>query len=248
MESQRQRGINMDSKNIIILILSVVLIAVASLTAYMFFFNEHYETVEISPTASLEMPVGNGIKSEYINNSNIYAVYNGHSEIKEKILSYNSNKGGLSDSMAFAMLRTLYCGDVHDKIVEQDINGTHYYSIATGNNNTHDNIIITSTNKEKTQKMYESIKYSQNKSANNTNNTVEKINNDTEKQSTNSNNIPDGYKLSPQTGKYIKTVEDGKGEIRQYDLDGNLVGSSHESDQAYLREKSIAETGYWPGD
>ncbi len=237
----------MDTKNIIILVLSVALIVLAGITAYALFFNEHYETVQVSETASLEMPVGNGIKSEYINASSIYVVYNGHTEIKEKILSYNSNKGGLSDAMAYAMLRTVYCGEVQDKIVEQDINGTHYYSIATGNNNTHDNIIITSTNKEKTQKMYESIKYYQN-NTNNTNKTVEKINNDTEKQATNSNSIPEGYKLSPQTGKYIKTVEDGNGEIRQYDLDGNLVGSSHQSDQAYLREKSIAETGSWPGD
>ena len=152
----------MDNKNIIILILSVVLIAVAGLTSYVLFFNEQYETVQVSETASLEMPVGNGIKSEYVNKSNIYVIYNGHSEIKEKILSYNSNKGGLSDAMAYAMLKTLYCGDVQDKMVEQDINGTHYYSIATGNNNTHDNIIITSTNKEKTQKMYDSIKYKQN--------------------------------------------------------------------------------------
>ena len=215
MESQRQRGINMDSKNIIILILSVVLIAVASLTAYMFFFNEHYETVEISPTASLEMPVGNGIKSEYINNSNIYAVYNGHSEIKEKILSYNSNKGGLSDAMAFAMLRTLYCGDVHDKIVEQDINGTHYYSIATGNNNTHDNIIITSTNKEKTQKMYESIKYNQGNSANNTNNTVERINNDTSNQV---KKVDDSSQSSSNNGKVMVKREDGPGYM-EMDID-----------------------------
>ena len=215
MESQRQRGINMDSKNIIILILSVVLIAVASLTAYMFFFNEHYETVEISPTASLEMPVGNGIKSEYINNSNIYAVYNGHSEIKEKILSYNSNKGGLSDAMAFAMLRTLYCGDVHDKIVEQDINGTHYYSIATGNNNTHDNIIITSTNKEKTQKMYESIKYNQSNSANNTNNTVERINNDTSNQV---KKVDDSSQSGSNNGKVMVKREDGPGYM-EMDID-----------------------------
>ena len=205
----------MDSKNIIILILSVVLIAVASLTAYMFFFNEHYETVEISPTASLEMPVGNGIKSEYINNSNIYAVYNGHSEIKEKILSYNSNKGGLSDAMAFAMLRTLYCGDVHDKIVEQDINGTHYYSIATGNNNTHDNIIITSTNKEKTQKMYESIKYNQSNSANNTNNTVERINNDTSNQV---KKVDDSSQSSSNNGKVMVKREDGPGYM-EMDID-----------------------------
>ena len=215
MGSQRQRGINMDSKNIIILILSVVLIAVASLTAYMFFFNEHYETVEISPTASLEMPVGNGIKSEYINNSNIYAVYNGHSEIKEKILSYNSNKGGLSDAMAFAMLRTLYCGDVHDKIVEQDINGTHYYSIATGNNNTHDNIIITSTNKEKTQKMYESIKYNQSNSVNNTNNTVEHINNDTSNQV---KKVDDSSQSSSNNGKVMVKREDGPGYM-EMDID-----------------------------
>ena len=205
----------MDSKNIIILILSVVLIVVASLTAYMFFFNEHYETVEISPTASLEMPVGNGIKSEYVNNSNIYVVYNGHSEIKEKILSYNSNKGGLSDAMAFAMLRTLYCGDVQDKIVEQDINGTHYYSIATGNNNTHDNIIITSTNKEKTQKMYESIKYSQNKSANNTNNTVERINNDTSNQV---KKVDDSSQSGSNNGKVMVKREDGPGYM-EMDID-----------------------------
>lgn len=205
----------MDNKNIIILILSVVLIAVASLTAYMFFFNEHYETVEISPTASLEMPVGNGIKSEYINNSNIYAVYNGHSEIKEKILSYNSNKGGLSDAMAFAMLRTLYCGDVQDKIVEQDINGTHYYSIATGNNNTHDNIIITSTNKEKTQKMYESIKYNQSNSANNTNNTVERINNDTSNQV---KKVDDSSQSSSNNGKVMVKREDGPGYM-EMDID-----------------------------
>ena len=205
----------MDSKNIIILILSVVLIAVASLTAYMFFFNEHYETVELSPTASLEMPVGNGIKSEYINNSNIYAVYNGHSEIKEKILSYNSNKGGLSDAMAFAMLRTLYCGDVQDKIVEQDINGTHYYSIATGNNNTHDNIIITSTNKEKTQKMYESIKYNQSNSANNTNNTVERINNDTSNQV---KKVDDSSQSNSNNGKVMVKREDGPGYM-EMDID-----------------------------
>ena len=89
----------MDRNNIIIAVLSVVLIALAGITAYALFFNEHYETVKVSETASLEMPVGNGIKSEYLNDSSIYVIYNGHSEIKEKILSYNSNKGGLSDAM-----------------------------------------------------------------------------------------------------------------------------------------------------
>ena len=159
--------------------------------------------------------MGNGIKSEYINNSNIYAVYNGHSEIKEKILSYNSNKGGLSDAMAFAMLRTLYCGDVHDKIVEQDINGTHYYSIATGNNNTHDNIIITSTNKEKTQKMYESIKYNQSNSVNNTNNTVEHINNDTSNQV---KKVDDSSQSGSNNGKVMVKREDGPGYM-EMDID-----------------------------
>lgn len=227
----------MDRKNIIIIVLSVILIAAVCVMAYMFFFNEHYETVQVSSTASLEMPVGNGIKSEYLNKSSIYVIYNGHTGVKEKIISYNSNNQSLSDAMAYAMLRTAYCGETQNKIVEQDINGTHYYSIATGNNNTHDNIIITSTSKEKTQKMYDSIKYNQ---TNNTavNNTAKHINNDTTNQT---NNNQQSSQVKEESTE--KSVSDNNPNYIKKDSNGNPTYTQAENGYWYVTTESGQRKG-----
>lgn len=169
----------MDKNNILKIVVIVAIIACASAMTYILFFNEHYETIRVSNTASLEVPVGNGINTSHVNGSSIYQISNGKGV---SIMSYNSNNKDLSSAIGFAAVKKMFVGSVNnsDSLYEAEINGSKIYSIATGNNTTHDNIIISSHDKDTTLKIYESIKYNKDNSTNDTNRSinVEKISSD----------------------------------------------------------------------
>lgn len=131
-------------------------------------FNENYQMVQVSQSASLKIPVGNGINAteldgyihKFSNNKNV------------EIYTYNSNDKSLSGAIAFSEMKTQAVGNPHNdnQIIEHQENGKTVYSITYRNNNTHDNIIITTTSRELTQKIFDSIQITN--SSNITNNTT----------------------------------------------------------------------------
>jgi len=155
------------TRNILLVCLLIVVIAFAGVLTYTMFFNEQYQTVNVSASATLELPVGNGLNTTIENG--ILTIKNGKGVV---ITSYNSNQSSLTSGFAFASVKSVAVGDTHNdnQIHETTINGKTVYSISIFNDTTHDNIIITTPNKDLTLKIADSVKYNTN-IANNTNNT-----------------------------------------------------------------------------
>ena len=146
------------TRNIILIALIIICIAIAGIFTYAMFFNEQYQVVKISETASLEMPVGKGLNGYYVNETSIYQVNNGKGVM---VMSYNSNNKDIVSAFAFAAVKEMAVGSRfnEDSLYQTTVNGSTVWSIATGNDTTHDNIIISSHDKDLTLKIYESIKY-----------------------------------------------------------------------------------------
>ena len=157
------------TRNILLIALAITLIIAAGTVSYLLFFNEQYQTVQLSATASLEMPVGKGLSGYYVNDTSIYQVDNGNGVV---VMSYNSKNNDLGSAFGFAVVKEMLLGSRfnEDAVYQTTINGSTVWSIATGNNNTHDNIIISSPDKDLTLKIYNSIKYNM---SNTTNDTVD---------------------------------------------------------------------------
>ena len=80
----------------LLIVLAITCVVMAGILTYAFFFNEQYQTVQISDTASLEMPVGKGINGFYVNGSSIYEVDNGDGVV---VISYNSNNADAKSTL-----------------------------------------------------------------------------------------------------------------------------------------------------
>ena len=206
----------MDNNNILKIVLVVAIIACAGTTTYLLFFNEHYETVQISNSASLEMPVGNGINTSYVNGTSIYSISNGKGV---SIMSYNSINTDLGSAFGFAAVKELFVGSAHNEgsLYETTINGSKIYAIATGNDATHDNILIASHDKGTTMKIYESIKYNTANASNNTNKSinVERISSDdqpTQQSTQSSQQVNDNY-VRDSNGNIIYAHVDVGGDV-----------------------------------
>ena len=184
---KKQTAKNNQTYKKLLIVLAIVCIVTAGVLSYAFFFNEQYQTVKISDTASLEMPVGKGLNGFYVNGSAIYEVDNGKGVV---VMSYNSNKTDLASAFAFAVLKEVAVGSRFNdgELYQTTVNGSTVWSIATGNNATHDNIIISTHDKELTLKIYNSIKYNASNVKNDTKNNTE-IKEDVKKISNNTKNI-----------------------------------------------------------
>ena len=164
------------TRNILLIVLVIICIIVTGTVTYTLFFNEQYQTIQISETASLEMPIGNGLNGSYVNGTSVYQINNGKGVM---VMSYNSNNKDLSSPFAFAAVKEMAVGSRfnEDSLYQTTINGSTVWSIATGSNITHDNIIISSHDKDLTLRIYNSIKYNGNVSADSNNGTNHTNNN-----------------------------------------------------------------------
>ena len=95
------------TRNILLIVLAIVVIGMAGIFSYSLFFNEQYQMVQVSPSASLEMPIGKGLNSYYINGTSIYQVDNGKGVT---VVSYNSNNVDLASAVGFAAMATTFAG------------------------------------------------------------------------------------------------------------------------------------------
>ena len=175
------------NQKILIIILSAILLALIGGVAYMILFNEPTTTVKLSETCSIN--VTGKVDTVFENGMNQIKIYDklNNKEYKS-IVVYSGANAGLQEVMTFGMFKSMFVGNAWDtgaEPVQTQWNGETVYVIYTGNNITHDNILIISKNRDDCIKMYKSIKYNTVNTTNNTtsvNTTVEKISTDNNKQ------------------------------------------------------------------
>ena len=182
-------GVNMDknrrTRKILLIILAITIIAGVLMVGTALL--NHNQTVQITETASIEMPVGNGINSSYVTGTQVHKVSNGKGMV---VMAYNSKNSNLAGAFGFDVVKAIAVGDIdnNDKIHETTINGSTKYSIATVNEATGDHILITTHSKDDTMKIYHSIKYNASNVKNTTNNTINKTTTTNQQQSGNTAN------------------------------------------------------------
>lgn len=176
----------------ILIILSGILLALIGVTTAMI-LNEPTNTIELSNTCNIT--ITGKIEPTTNNGFNQLIIKDNFNNPKGGILHFNSAGKGLAESTAFGLAKSAFVGTTADtgaNPIQTTINGTTYYVIYTGNNNSHDNILIFHKDKDECIKIYKSIKYSTNHNNNNTtqvNTTVEKISNNNKQEDTSSQEV-----------------------------------------------------------
>lgn len=156
-----------------ILICLIIILATCAICTGLFLMNEKTTTVKLSETCSIN------ITGEYdtvfengMNQIKIFDKFN-NKEYKS-IVVYSGANAGMQEIMTFGMFKSFFVGNALDtgaEPVKTQWNGDTVYVIYTGNNITHDNILIISKNRDDCIKMYNSIKYNINKTTTNNNTT-----------------------------------------------------------------------------
>ena len=180
------------NQKVLIIILTGILLALIGGVVYMIIFNEPTTTVKLSETCSIN--VTGKVDTVFENGMNQIKIYDKFNNKEYKgLIAYSGANAGLQEVMTFGMFKSMFVGNAWDtgaEPIKTQWNGETVYVIYTGNNITHDNILIISKNRDECIKMYKSIKYNTAKATNNTgvNTTVEKISSDDNQQVTNNNN------------------------------------------------------------
>lgn len=241
----------MEQKNFIIIAVVAIIICVATGAILGFLTNNtQYERIEIVPNGtSIEMPTDNltyeGEQSG--TGAKLWSFKQG------SLMSFNSQEAidarglyGLGGALGIKQIKDLVIEKSVDKenineftvytVKGKDINISSrdtLYVIITGDDTTHDNIIIATENKDITVHMAESIQY---KSGNATN-----TSNDNTSESASQSTADKTYPLYDDTGKLVGYYHVGdtvemKGIILQLQSDGTwkqIGESTGSSDRAY---------------
>lgn len=137
----------LEKKHIIIIILIIVIITLGTLIGYTLLNQTEYQTIKLSNGTTIDVPktddatwseIGYGVKS--------YSCPSKHFSLT----SYNSQENpSLIGVGGFAIARDMLLNGSNDvenynghQIKENVINNTHFYIVSTGNDTSHDNIII----------------------------------------------------------------------------------------------------------
>ena len=153
--------------------------------------NEQTTTVKLSETCSIDVKGEfNTVFENGMNQIKIFDKFN-NKEYKS-IIVYSGANAGLQEITTFGMFKSFFVGDTWDtgaEPIKTEWNGETVYVIYTGNNITHDNILIISKNRDDCIKMYQSIKYNTNGATNKTvNNADGNINYNVNINNNNTNN------------------------------------------------------------
>ncbi|MEE1336565.1 hypothetical protein [Methanobrevibacter sp.] len=163
----------MDKKYIIIALIAILAVLAIGIAFSMFGqSNTEYEKISLSKSASLEVPKVSDVNSTKDENG----VKTWTFKSKETTISaFNSKeKSSLTGAAEFAIVRDSMLNGSTDaqvykgyEIKENTINGVHYYIVSTGNDTTHDNIILSSTNLEILQHMLDTLTFKKSATADN---------------------------------------------------------------------------------
>ncbi len=198
----------------VILICLIAIVATCAFCIGLIAMNEQVTTVKLSETCSIDI-IGkyDTVFENGMNQIKIFDKFN-NKEYKSIVVYCNSKNAGLQDIMTFGIFKSFFVGNTWDtgaEPVKTQWNGNTVYVIYTGNNITHDNILIISKNRDDCIKMYKSIKYATNNAIKNVNNktgvdtTVEKISNNDNQQQKDSQAVQD-IKNNPNMPDDLKQV------------------------------------------
>ena len=174
-----------------ILICLIAIVATCAICIGLIAMNEQTTTIKLSETCSID--IAGSYENTFEYGLNRITVYDKLHNNKSVIVHSGAN-AGLQEVMTFSALKSMFVGNVYDtgaEPVKTQMDGHEAWVIYTGNNVTHDNILIISKNRDECIKMYKSIKYNINKAkpVNNTTTVEETVNhNDVNINTQNSNN------------------------------------------------------------
>lgn len=228
-----------------ILICLIIIFATCAICTGLIMMNEQTTTVKLSETCSIN------ITGEYdtvfengMNQIKIFDKFN-NKEYKS-IIVYSGANAGMQEIVSFGMFKSFFVGNAWDtgaEPVKTEWNGDTVYAIYTGNNATHDNILIISKNRDDCIKMYNSIKYNTNNATKNmnhtniTNTTVEKISNNDNQQNNNNNNHAQSV-----SNDNPMDLPKTKSEIQN-----NYESKGHGYEGSIAQSQGISESEYWDG-
>lgn len=235
-------------KKYLILILAIVIIAIVALAGAYLLNNqeENYHRINLSSSCSILVPDSQNAT----NTTDYYNIFHYmDSENQLDITFYNSYypERSLSGAAHMAAIRdsTLGLTVVEENNITVYLNeSTGVYSYFVSNNITHDNILITCSDLDMLMTIINSITF---------NNGTGEFNNmsvnhsssqqiDSSLNSSSSSSTPPGDLVwNSQNGDwmYEETLDDGN--VRQYDSQGNLIGSTLDEDQEYLANEYSRE-------
>ena len=163
----------MDKKYIIIALVAILAVLAIGIAFSMFGqSNVEYEKISLSKSASLEVPKVSDVNSTKDANG----VKTWTFKSKETAISaFNSKEeSSLAGAAEFAVVRDSMLNGSTDaqvykgyEIKENTVNGVHYYIVSTGNDTTHDNILLSSTNLEILQHMHDTLTFKKSATADN---------------------------------------------------------------------------------
>lgn len=177
-----------------ILICLIAIVATCAICIGLIAMNEQTTTIKLSETCTIDITGGYENIFEYgLNRITVYDKFHNN----KSVIIHSGANADFKEMMTFSALKSMYVGDVLDtgaEPVKTQMDGNEAWVIYTGNNITHDNILIISKNRDECIKMYKSIKYNTNaaKQVNNTINVNEETvnHNDVNIKTPNNNNNP----------------------------------------------------------
>lgn len=158
----------------VILICLIAIMATCAFCIGLIAMNEQVTTVKLTETCSID--ITGGYDTVFENGMNQIKTFNKlNTKEYKSIVVYSGANAGTQEVITFGMFKSFFVGNAWDtgaEPVKTQWNGDTVYVIYTGNNITHDNILIISKNRDDCIKMYKSIKYNT-KPVNNTTTTNE---------------------------------------------------------------------------
>ena len=163
----------MDKKYIIIALIAIIaVLAIGIAFSMLSQSNVEYEKIDLSKSASLEVPkVTDANSTKDANGVKTWTFPSRETAIS----AFNSQEeSSLAGAVEFAAVRDTMLNGSSDEqvykgyeIKENTINGVHYYIVSTVNDTTHDNIILSSTNLEILQHMLDTLTFNKSSTADN---------------------------------------------------------------------------------
>ena len=163
----------MDKKYIIIALIAIIaVLAIGIAFSMLSQSNVEYEKINLSKSASLEVPkVTDANSTKDANGVKTWTFPSRETAIS----AFNSQEeSSLAGAVEFAAVRdTMLNGSTDEQVYkgyeikENTINGIHYYIVSTVNDTTHDNIILSSTNLEILQHMLDTLTFNKSSTVDN---------------------------------------------------------------------------------
>ena len=154
----------MDTKKIIIITLTVILVALIALGTYLYLSNQgpEYQNIQITNTFSLDIPVSDNISNKTISNR-----INVLNDTKNDVVITSFNSAGtsfdelLTDGTQLAVTRDSFkVGSEQITMGNQTVwynEDTGYYMTYYTSNQTHDNVVIACKNNDTMAHMISSV-------------------------------------------------------------------------------------------